>query len=385
METGFIWPEERVPSAAIRDWVASTFPPTDVHSVVGPTTVYRVNDWGVTARFALLPAAQADDSEDVVGTASVVCKVGLTPLSASSPAIYHALALCAPGSVPRLLASRSDAMPREMDGVPMAKPQTWLMFAPFSGRAVRSFRNVEPIVEMAKVMGRVQVAFAALPERDKRDIPRAFVAELPAQLDTVLRDVRETYAPFWREHRQRLVGEHGMDESVQERLADERTMEEYRARVVAWVGELMRYRESDAWRDSIDHLDLHTNNAVVLDEGDASGIKVLIYDWEEASVGCPFFSLANLLENARRLEPTPAAPSLEAQVRLAYLNVLPWGVRSEREEAFDLALKLAPLRRLYETRQLFRSLGVSTIQTAGGKPMEEAVVVAGYLADALTQ
>ena len=95
-------------------------------------------------------------------------------------------------------------------------------------------------------------------------------------------------------------------------------------------------------------MDLLPHNAAVQPQG-----RVLLYNWEQAVLGCPFFSLDVLLAFAldhaenfigglelRGERGTEGAMAL----RDAYLDALPWKTRAARERAFALALCLSPIR-----------------------------------------
>jgi len=106
---------------------------------------------------------------------------------------------------------------------------------------------------------------------------------------------------------------------------------------------------SMGWPDSIDHVDLHRDNSVV----NANG-SVMIFDWEESVLGCPFFSIDRLLWDAEEF-------GIENEVLQTYLETIPWQTIKERRRAFDLARCLSPVQREIE-RATFRSArGLSKI------------------------
>jgi hypothetical protein len=81
------WPEEQVCSTEVREWIRSQIPLCE--GVVGPTVVYRVNGWGVTARFALKRPAEQAGSAAVDG--AVVCKICYSPEDANAPRMHGIL------------------------------------------------------------------------------------------------------------------------------------------------------------------------------------------------------------------------------------------------------------------------------------------------------
>jgi len=84
--------------------------------------------------------------------------------------------------------------------------------------------------------------------------------------------------------------------------------------------------------------------------------QVLIYDWEEADLGFPLFSLDKLLLAAEDPE-RGGSPAAAITVRDAYLEALPWKTREEKERAFDLGPLLSPIRYTYADKLFAEALG----------------------------
>lgn len=122
------------------------------------------------------------------------------------------------------------------------------------------------------------------------------------------------------------------------------------------VGRWAEDAAAGGWPLSINHLDLHPGNAVRLHNG-----RTLIFDWEEAELGFPFFALDKLLiaaeEQDRAAESDPIRASTQAAIRAAYLDELPWGSRAERERAMDLARLLTPIRNAHADLRFADALG----------------------------
>src|SRR4051812_8631429 len=115
-----IWPEDRVSSAEVREWILSQT--SDCEGVDGPTVVYRVNAWSLTARFAVKRRAPKADTSSAGRDHSVVCKIAFSPEDATAPLVYRVLQVCGAGHVPELRAWQT------------CGTQTWLLFTPFSGQ-----------------------------------------------------------------------------------------------------------------------------------------------------------------------------------------------------------------------------------------------------------
>jgi hypothetical protein len=331
------WPDHLVDASDVRAWISSVLP--EHPDVDGPTRVLHVKTRGVIARFALRmpyahPVASSLPNTSLVPTpppergTDVVFKASYISLYAHTPFVYELLGRCCAGNVPHLLAW--DAGPGRM----------WTLFRPFEGVRVREVNRLEPLLEVARTLARIQVAVAAAPAAAKRRIARLPVSRIPVLFDEILQDIRATHLRVWNADDGALAHKLNFPADPLGRLMS------FRRHVAAWAAEL----EGGAWPDSIDHTDLHTGNACLQADG-----RVLIYDWAEATIGSPFFSLEQLLDNARALD-TEGAPA-QAQcvdhlgersstmaVRDAYLDALPWKTYSQRERALELAGYLWPIK-----------------------------------------
>jgi hypothetical protein len=222
--------------------------------------------------------------------------------------------------------------------------QTWSLVAPFEGVPVEEVRTAEALVGIARTLADIQRAMAALSPEEASGLPHTPVAHIPCMFDAVLRDLAERQAPLWAGAGRELAEQFCLDAGVPARLAA------HRADVDRWTRELL----ARGIPDSIDHVDLHWGNAVVQPDR-----RILIFDWEEAVLSCPLFSLDRLLNDARELDlgeeaawsgasRAAAYTPTEAALRDAYLDALPWGTREDRARAFALAMRLAPVKTAYD-------------------------------------
>src|SRR4051812_14250852 len=108
------WPEDRVSSEEVREWILSQTPGCE--GVDGPTVVYRVNAWSLTARFAVKRPAPKPDTTCTIRESSVVCKIAFSSEDATAPLVYRVLQACGAGHVPELRAWQTRGT------------QTWLLF-----------------------------------------------------------------------------------------------------------------------------------------------------------------------------------------------------------------------------------------------------------------
>ena len=321
------WPEERLPVEVVRDWISAALP--GALPVEGPIRLYGGKEWGVTARF---------HTHTGTGVQAVVFKSCFLPRFRPGP-LFELLSRCCPGRVPELLAWR------EQEG------RTDALFRPFVGRTVLETGKLEPLLEMARSLAQIQAQVTAAPPAWRSGLPHLPLAAIPPLLDSMIADIQSTYAPFWEADHSALIRRFEVPDDLIPQLR------RFRPRLDEWVQEL----QAGGWPESLDHVDFLPHNAVVQEGG-----AVLIYDWEQAVLTCPFFSLDILLAFAQdyplnfpdglEIRPERETDGLRA-LRSAYLQALPWGTPEARERAFDLALCLSPIRYAYIEGVMAAELG----------------------------
>ena len=337
------WPEALLPAEAARAWIAASLPGNP--PVVGPLIVHQAKEWGATASFAAL-GAQTMVSGARRGR-EVILKVAALPLFAAAPRLAALLHAIAPDVVPEVIAWEQ----RNTDGLSLT------LFRPFEGRPVDETHALAPLLEMARTLARIQVAAAALPAEETASLPRTPVARLPELFEVVLRDVRERQMAYWTTSGEgcAIARQFALPPDLLARL------EAMRPHIATWAAALA----AGPWPETVDHVDLAAENVVQRADG-----GVLIFDWEEAVLSVPFFSLDRLLNDARELDLgeraawSPASASgvplytpSEVALRDAYLAALPWGTPAQRERAFALAMALAPIKTAHEGIVLGEALG----------------------------
>lgn len=336
----YSWPQERVDLDAVRSWIGAQFPAGA--EVTGPSPIYRANGWGVTARFTVQAPGAANRE--------VVCKIGFLPVFRHSPSVYVLLGESAPTETPKLLASE------------VRDEQTWMLFKPFAGESVREIGTLDALLDLARMTAKVQakVAETLLEEGMERwaAIPKVELKDMPALYESLMQDVRETYLPVWQTQGEQLAQDFGLSPHSLARIAAPATLEALGREVAELAADL----QQGGWPLSIYHIDLHAGNAVRKPDGDT-----LIYDWEEATISCPFFAVEKLLDDARRFDAADAKimrtfhgliySESQMAVRKAYLDALPWKTLRERERSFDLSLLLAPIKYAYQSRFFLNQVG----------------------------
>jgi Phosphotransferase enzyme family len=324
------WPADLIDRAEVKAWIAAVLP--EILEVKGPICVHQAKEWGVTASFAVVGQS---------GVREVVFKAEQLPLFAGSGRTAELLARACPGAVPEILAWQSHG-----EG-------NWALFAAFDGHPVEANITLDTLTEIARTLAHIQVAVVDLPDQKAREkLPRLDVRLLPRLYETVIRDVRERHLAYWAGEGIELAEQFSVPRDVLVILM------QLKPSVIAWTEELL----AGDWPNSIDHVDLHCGNVVRKRDG-----EILIYDWEEANLSCPFFSLDRLLDDARPLDlligssvdvshQLPYTPA-ERAVRSAYLAEIPWGNPAERERGFDLAMCLGPIKTAYEAIGFAEALG----------------------------
>lgn len=327
----------------IQQWISDVLP--NRPPVLGPTAIYNEKPWGMTVEF-------------VAADKFVVFKGCKLPLFSKRGLVDELLSRCCPNAVPALLA-----------WIEPQVGQTWTLYGKFNGLEVAKTGQTDRIIEMASVLARIQIEFANLPQTALATLPVTQVNEIPLMLEQLRSVIEDRYLAAWQADDEALLKQFDLSANILEWL------DYFQPRVERWVHELV----AGHWPLSIDHVDLNTSNAAILEDG-----RLFLLDWEEAQVGCPFFSIDRLLHDADDFEvsspqqrPTqgrlPLTPN-QMCIRDAYIDSIPWQARVDRERAFDLAMCLAPIKMAYEG-ELFNA----AIGRANGSPEHAARCLAHAL------
>jgi hypothetical protein len=251
----------------------------------GPTHILRVKRWGGTAVF------EADGR-------LVVVKHAQPPLFRHAPAVHATVRRVCPTTTAPLLAHD--------DGPNWQRSAFGHVAGPTAEEA-----GEHTLVAVAETLGHVQAALAGtdlfgLPAYDIAGIPDTLIEDLATEGDqppTLLAEL-DTALPVLRHH----------------------------AELLAEVVPL-----------SVDHPDLNNSNAIV------TNATVTLLDWEEATVGCPLFTLPRLLADTDN-------DTIRAAMIDAYLDALFGGRSTGTRRLLDLAMIVAPLKLAIEARDFARKL-----------------------------
>ncbi len=225
---------------------------------------------------------------------NAVLKASFTPLFPQVTDIHAILDSIEPTGAPRLLASD------RVEG------QLWTLFEFVEGRTAEEVGTAEALVATARELARIQ---AAVTTCDLAGIPVLDVRRVPSLL-------------------------------LEDDLSDQP------AEWVQWLHDTQSslQRDADALADvqtSFDHPDMNGSNAIMHRSG-----RVILIDWEEATVGCPLFSIDRLLSDAKELGAIDAVAN-------AYVESL----GTVNNEQLDCAMRLVPLKLAIEFRAYARGLG----------------------------
>ena len=224
---------------------------------------------------------------------NVALKASFTPLYPQVTEVHAVLEGAAPGRAPRLIATE------------MVHGQLWTLFDHVRGPTAEEVGTPDALVSTGRALAAVQVAVA---EQDLTRLPAIDVRLVPRLL---LEDLEDQPAEW-----------------------------------VEWLHDAQPTLQADAEAlaaipRSLDHPDVNSSNAILCDDD-----RVVLLDWEEATVGCPLFSLNRLLQDAHE-------HSAVDRVMSAYLDGFPWG----SQRAVESALRLVPLKLAIECRAFARGLG----------------------------
>jgi len=314
------WPDDLINVEDVRSWISKVL--TENTTVKGPTKIDQVKPWGVVARFNI--------QNTKYGKQEIVFKASQLPLFNYGPFVDKLLMENCSESVPEMLAWQA------------WQDKTWILFKPFSAQLASSISGIEPIIKIAQSFAHIQTIIAGVLSGKTENIPQTKICNIPEQFEKIIQDIEDRQWKIWTINRSEYMDKFQIPDDLCNILRS------YLPKTENWAAELT----SMNWPDTIDHVDLHTNNAAIFPDG-----RLLIFDWEEALISCPFFSLDRLLSDARDLDIEMKSVSenydgkysrSELSVRKAYLETIPWNSYPERERGFDLAMCLSPLKAAYE-------------------------------------
>ena len=224
---------------------------------------------------------------------SVVLKASFTPLFPQVTEVHALLERIVPEGGPRLITSE------------MVDGQLWTLFEHLQGPTAEEVGTPEALKATARELARVQAAVAKL---DLSRLPSLDVRRVPGVL---------------------------LEDDLSDQPVD----------LVQWLRDAQPSLQlaADALADlppSLDHPDVNASNAIMLDDG-----RAVLLDWEEATAGCPLFSLDRLLSDAREL----SAVETVLEVYLDTLSV-------SGSEQVERAMCLVPLKLAHEFRVYARAL-----------------------------
>lgn len=345
------WPSNLFDLDDVLEWIGQNVSGRPM--VYGPLKLQRITRWSVTSEFGLgeltldatgfplrRSAAPGQTQtalyavpETLRGT--VIFKANLLPRFAPAIQIYELLSRECAGLVPNLI--KGEQRPR----------QIWMLFEYFDGQNVSENVRMKTLLDMVRCIATIQTRIARLDRRALQGLPVATSARPAAVLEEALREIESRYMPAFMADEAALLNKYRLPANLLEIIA------QYKPALRAWASEL---QEGD-WPLTVDHPELTTENALF------TRTQTRILDWDEAWIGLPFFSLESLFLDAQTLDDPSSrggklnlTPTQDA-LRKEFIYSFDVKTQALRERALDLALTLAPLKRMLDTLYVDEAVG----------------------------
>lgn len=336
------WTTNSILLSEVKNWIAFSFP--QYSNVYGPTKIHQQSKWGIVTEFML---QDVKNTNRINSQKPVIFKANFNTICTDIGAIYKLLSQNCRESVPILLATKNKVN------------EQWMLFELFNGKRVLSSNTLDTSISLVQTLASVQTTIAEVTEEEREKIPHLNLEKIPNYFNDLLEDVKTKYLKLWINPERNLMNHYKIPINIIDRL------EEIKPRIQDWVNELLQ----EKWPDTINHTDLHGNNAIIKNDG-----HVLIYDWDEAMVGCPFFSLYRLMIHFRLQNPKHSTTTCfptnmnenEIAIRDAYINAIPWKDIRKRRRAFEVARYLSPVLYMKKDCRTLEQLGLDPTEMLAG-------------------
>jgi thiamine kinase-like enzyme len=291
---------------------------------------FRSNDWGVTASYKI--------SDHKAMNGEVICKIGFLPIFHTSVNIYSLLN-----------SMNSELVPHLIHGE-FKENKIWMLFKPFEGDTISKNDNKGSLQDIASTMAKIQIQSYNLVDKYSNSIPVISIESIPDLLDKLV----DRYFHVWKDKNEYIAGELGIPYDTYNIIMSIEGIDFLRKQTAAFSKEL----ESMHIPYSIDHLDLHSGNAARQNNG-----AVIIYDWEESVLSCPFFSLDKLLDETGEFEyneeTTENTLWTKSQIAIRDLYLINFSnINPEKiTRAFDIAMCIAPIKYAYQSTFFLDQVG----------------------------
>ena len=179
--------------SSLKDWPQdgqgghfNTTPPQleHVRSWIADTLSVMPQDILLTEIFALRPSSVTASFQIANTQTRVIFKANRVPLFFKSAHVHLQLQECCPQAVPKLIHHQIDT-----SGL-------WMLFDPIIGKSVQDLGNHSGLIQMAKTIANIQIAFAKHLKSQTADLPR-FQHQIPEMLDFLVKRIQDCYLPLW--------------------------------------------------------------------------------------------------------------------------------------------------------------------------------------------
>ncbi|MBB6452349.1 thiamine kinase-like enzyme [Salirhabdus euzebyi] len=303
------WNNKKVKLEKAREWIKDSF--DECVEVIGPIEIFRSNDWGITSLFEIKTGQD---------TKSVVLKIGFLSIFKPSVSIYETLSKLHSKHLPTFLCGETK------------ENFTWLVFEKFDAQLVRELDSRSAYRKMGKTMGRIQKELAPIVKLDDK-IPSLPIGKLAVLLPDFVKDKYAKYKGVWKD---KLSNQ------------DVKVIIENVTKILSQLNEKLV---------SIHHLDFHGKNAAI----DNRTGEVILFDFEEAVITHPFFTLDKLLREVKELDKVTDKnngwTSVQQDIIHAYLEVF-----GKSQKEFDLAMVVAPIVEAYLGSFFIKEVGWENLE-----------------------
>jgi len=279
----------------------------------------------LTEIFALRPSSVTASFQIANTQTRVIFKANRVPLFFKSAHVHLQLQECCPQAVPKLIHHQIDT-----SGL-------WMLFDPIIGKSVQDLGNHSGLIQMAKTIANIQIAFAKHLKSQTADLPR-FQHQIPEMLDFLVKRIQDCYLPLWTKQGGAILKRRQKERLIKISSNVVQQLKSASQKITSWTTEL----QAGNWPDSICHTDLHPGNAILENN------NLRIIDWDQSVVGFPFDAIY-WLDTIATEEKWSKDETETLSVKETYLKTIPWNSYEDRLRAWELGERIGRINACYES------------------------------------